>query len=219
MGKRGAIKIRAIAFIVVLFLVLILQAGPTLSESIKNNLTSMSASSSGVGRGGGAVPLTTTNLAENNNYNMKPGRLKFEFDGKWYAVQLRRVKQDHVEFLVMTLDINRLDDITAYTIDNYFNLTSGERREIDINNDGSNDISIELDSIGKIDKIRSAAFSVKKINGIATISSDKNNIDLNEFVEVNTTELTSQQLSSVKLESRKKLNFLDNIINLFKELF
>ena len=47
---------------------------------------------------------------------------KFEFDEKLYAIQVRRVKQEYTEFLIMTLDMDKLGDITAYNIDNSFSL-------------------------------------------------------------------------------------------------
>lgn len=65
----------------------------------------VSAEGMGVGRGGGTVPITTISLSEQgDDYSMKPGRLKFEFDEKLYAIQVRRVKPDYVWFLVMDLD-------------------------------------------------------------------------------------------------------------------
>ena len=46
-------------------------------------------------RGGAAVRISTIDLnEEGNNYNMKPGRLKFEFDGKLYAIQVRKVNKN-----------------------------------------------------------------------------------------------------------------------------
>src|SRR3989344_8305821 len=114
--------------------------------------------------GGAAVPITTTELTEQgNDYSMKPGRLKFEFDEKLYAIQVRRVNQDYATFLFMTLDMNKLDDITAYTLDDSFNLNSGEVKEIDVNGDGVKDISIKLNKIiSTTSSIKSADFTIRK---------------------------------------------------------
>ncbi len=109
---------------------------------------------------------------------MKAGRLKFEFDENLYAIQVRRVKQEYVWFLVMTLDIDNLDDITAYTIDDSFNLSLGETKEIDIDKDGTNDLIVDLEEIGTINKIRSADFLLKNkvVKNTEAILSNENEI-------------------------------------------
>ena len=67
--------------------------------------------------GGGDVPISTISLNEpDNNYNMTSGRLKFEFEKEWYAIQLIRVKDEYADFIVMNLDKDNLEDITAYWI-------------------------------------------------------------------------------------------------------
>ncbi|HLD98108.1 MAG TPA: hypothetical protein VI815_02195, partial [Candidatus Nanoarchaeia archaeon] len=44
--------------------------------------------------GGATIPISTISLTEQGNtYDMTPGRLKFEFEKQWYAIQLRRVKE------------------------------------------------------------------------------------------------------------------------------
>jgi len=152
-------------FLIILFLLIV---SIVTSVTSKENGSMISYKAAIAGDSGVAtVPITTTELTEvGNNYNIKPGRLKFEFDGKLYAIQLRRVKQGHVEFLIMTLDMNDLDDITAYSIDDSFSLRPNERKEIDIDKDGIEDISIELNDIiftGKYNSVKSADFFIKEI--------------------------------------------------------
>jgi len=186
------------------------------------------------GEGGATVPITTIDLTEQGtDYSMKPGRLKFEFDGKLYAIQIRRVKQEYVDFLVMTLDMNKLDDITAYIIDNSFSLNPGEKKEIDIDKEGIKDISIELNAIistGKYNSIRSANFSIKKINtkkSETILSNENENIGINNMEVIGSNNITEEDIEVqesvsepiLNQESKKQSTFLEKIINFFKELF
>ncbi len=118
------------------------------NETVPDNETVLNVDVVNAGQSGAAVPVITIELTEQgNDYNITPRRLKFEFDGKLYAIQVRRVKQEYVNFLVMTLDMNKPNDITAYTLDESFSLISGEKKEIDIDKDGVMDIAIELKNI------------------------------------------------------------------------
>jgi hypothetical protein len=160
MNKRGKININLIIVVVIILFTLILQTQAILSS--ENIIFSKPTS---VGHGGASVPVSTIDLTEQgNDYSMKPGRLKFEFDGKAYAVQVRRVKQEYVWFLIMILDMNKPNDITAYTLDNSFNLSVSENKEIDLDKDGTKDIFVELNNvISTMGSVRSADFSIKKI--------------------------------------------------------
>jgi hypothetical protein len=125
-------------------------------------------SSKSHGGGGSAVPVSNINLSDQKgNYNMKPGRLKFNFEGNVYAIQVRRVKENYVDFLILRLDgVNKEEDVTAYKLDNSFSLNLNQENKIDLNKDGILDISIELNDIslaGESGNIKSADFSVEKI--------------------------------------------------------
>jgi len=127
--------------------------------------------------GGATIPISTISLTEQGNtYDMTPGRLKFEFEKQWYAIQLRRVKEGHVDFVVMNLDENNLEDITAYEIiEDIFRLNLKESGRIDLNGDNTKDIIIELDEIikgGRYGTVRSADFSIKKISGKDLVTLD-----------------------------------------------
>jgi hypothetical protein len=118
--------------------------------------------------GGSPVPVSDIDLSnQNGNYNMKPGRLKFDFEGNIYAIQIRRVKENYVDFLVLKLDsADKEEDVTAYRLDNSFSLSPGQENEIDLNRDGIMDISIKLNGFslaGKSGSIKSADFSIGKI--------------------------------------------------------
>ena len=127
--------------------------------------------------GGATIPISTISLTEQGNtYDMTPGRLKFEFEKQWYAIQLRRVKEGYVDFVVMNLDENNLEDITAYEIiEDIFRLNLKESGRIDLNGDNAKDIIIELDEIikgGRYGTVRSADFSIKKISGKDLVTLD-----------------------------------------------
>lgn len=203
--------------------------------------------------GGGAVRISTIDLTEQgNDYSITPRRLIFEFNGEWDAIQLRRVKDGYASFIVMDLDEDNLDNITAYIIDDSFSLTPSEKKEIDIDKDGIKDISIELNDIistGKYNSIRSASFSIKKIN-TKKIETSSENITINDIKVISSNEATENetQESTIIEEETKKVNenitktteekstsepiatilnqeskeqstFLENMINFFKGLF
>lgn len=190
-----------------------------------------SFSAGGKGAGGGTVSITNINLAESGtNYSMKPGRLKFEFDEKLYAIQVRRIKEEYVDFLIMTLDMNKQEDITAYTLDDSFSLKSEGKREIDLNKDGTNDILIELKGVipvGKHNSLKSADFSIKKID------TQKEETDLiDKILEDNSTEIIipiltgnviqepiSESVIALNQESKEQSTFLDKVTGWFKGLF
>lgn len=209
------------------------------SSEISNSLSKSKRSSGG----GATIPISIIDLTEQGtDYSMKPGRLKFEFEEQLYAIQVRRVKQDYVWFLVMDLDENKLEDITAYTIEDSFNLTIGEKKEIDLDRNGIKDVIIELDdivSIGKYNSVRSSDFSIKKIN-TKEIKSNSTNENVEEIGDLETI-LTDEKIGGNEDNDRKmegeveepvlksvialdqelleQPTFLDNIINWFKELF
>jgi len=162
------------------------------------------------GTGSAVVPITNIDLSEQgNDYSIKPGRLKFEFDEKLYAIQVRRVKQEYTEFLIMTLDMDKLGDITAYNIDNSFSLNTNEKKEIDLNGDGINDVLIELNEIKQnLGSINSADFSIKRINTLSIAS--------NEMMAGSIEELISE---SVLVLEQKKLTFFEKVINWVEGLF
>lgn len=123
-----------------------------------------SPSSSG---GGGTIPIINIEITyQGDNYEMGTTRLKFEFEEQLYALQLRKINEDYVLFLVMTLDMNNPDDITAFTIDDSFNLSINETREIDIDKDGTKNIFLQLNDItpiGESGSVNSADFFIKRI--------------------------------------------------------
>ncbi len=120
----------------------------------------------GVGHGGGTVPILIIELTEEGvSYNITPSRLKFEFNGAPYAIQLREVEQDHAIFLVMILNESDPNNILAYTIDESIILVPSETREVDVNHDDKNDLFIQLKAITYIppNNIRGANFFIKKM--------------------------------------------------------
>lgn len=180
------------------------------------------------GQWGASVPITKIDLTEQgNNYNMKPGRLTFEFDKKLYAIQVRKVKQEYVDFLIMTLDMDKQEDITAYILDDSFSLKSDEKKEIDLDNDGISDLFIELNEIiptGKYNSIRSADFSIKKINTQPIIVNENTEmkteiIRLDETIKNEIQDQISEPVIALDQKSKEQLIFLDKIINFFKNLF
>jgi len=191
---------------------------------------SMSNIANAVG-GGGAVPITTIELTEEGNtYDITPTRLKFEFDGKLYAIQVRRIKEDHVWFLVMTLDMNNLEDITAYEVDDSFNLSISKTKEIDIDKDGIKDIFLELNNIVSKEREgkgthRFADFSIKKINVKRLETADENvridieGINSNEISEGEIQESILEPVIVLDQEIQAQPTFLDKIINFINKLF
>lgn len=166
--------------------------------------------------GGASVPVTAIDLSEKgNDYSMKPGRLSFEFENDLYAIQLRRIYSDSALFLIMDLDDNKQEDITAYDLEYSFNLTEGDKKEIDFDKDGINDILVILDKIGTIDRIRSADFSIKNINKNNSDSSG-NGESVSEPVE---TETQRSVLEPVIISQEENSSFFNSLVNFFKGLF
>jgi len=169
------------------------------------------------GQGGVSVPITRINLNEEGiNYNLKPERLIFEFNEKDYAIQIRRIKQEYTTFLIMSLDSNKLEDITAHTLDGSFNLSQGERKEIDLDKDGINDILIKSNSIktrGGYNSIKTADFSVKKIN------SEKNNEKDIEITALNFDITGNLIQESVSEPVYSQESFFDKVINWVRGFF
>lgn len=169
MNKRNKLIIIGTLIVILIFFVFQIQIASS-KESNQSLLNTIFAKLGDVptsGAGGGAIPITTIELVDKGkDYNINPSRLKFEFNNESYAIQLRRVKQDveedYVEFIVMKLDKNNLDDVTAHTMDYSFKLVSGEKNEIDIDNDGTKDLFIKLKNIDK-KRYESAQFFIKKI--------------------------------------------------------
>jgi hypothetical protein len=139
--------------------------------SSSDNANSLSKSV-GVG-GGSSVPIVSVSITEQGeSFDMKPGRLKFEFGGEYYAVQLRKVKEGYADFIVLNLDKNKLDNVSAYSVKDSFKLDVSEEKGIDLDGDGVADILIGLDEVnsvlskkGKKNDLRSAGFFVKLIRG------------------------------------------------------
>lgn len=186
-----------------------------------------SLESGGKGTGSATVPISAVNLTEQGtDYNMKPGRLKFEFNERLYAIQVRRINQESVDFLIMTLDMNKQEDITAYTLDDSFSLKSGEKREINIDKDGINDILLELNNIKpNSHSIKSAGFSIKKINAKkseAILTNEEGSteiVDPDEITENKIQEQVSESVIVLNQKSKEQSIFLDEIIDWFKGLF
>jgi len=113
--------------------------------------------------GGGSIPIREINLEEENYFNMKPGRLKFEFNGLWYGVQLAGIKDGISEFLIINLDDGLNDYVSDDKVQSSFNIKSGEIKEVDLDEDGKADIFIELNGISEsVDSVDSADFTVRK---------------------------------------------------------
>jgi|SRR3989344_5420652 len=135
--------------------------------------------------GGGDVPISTISLNEpDNNYNMTSGRLKFEFEKEWYAIQLIRVKDEYADFIVMNLDKDNLEDITAYwIIEDTFSLNPSEGRRIGLNGDNIEDVVVGLDEIingGKYGTVRFASFYIKKLTNANVMPASKENENIKE---------------------------------------
>lgn len=168
MDRKGVVKAGLLVLVILFLFVLVFQSNFILSlkDNVFSKLNAVPTKPTFTS-GGASVPITPLGLTEQgNNHDIGPGRLKFEFAEKPYAIQLRRVKEDYTEFVVMTLDIDKPEDITAYTVDNSFNLTSGGIKQIDLDGDGTEDIFIKLNKInskGKYNSVRSADFFIKKI--------------------------------------------------------
>lgn len=137
----------------------------------------------GVGHGGGTVPIITIGLTEQGvNYNITPSRLKFEFNGAPYAIQLREVEKEYAKFLVMALNASEPDNILAYVIDDTFILVPSEIRNIDINQDGTQDIFIQLNNITyNLNNVRGANFFIKRINIPSAIIPEEKFYDLSGY--------------------------------------
>jgi len=124
------------------------------------------------GSGGVAVPVKDIGITDNAiSHNSKASRLKFEFSGEQYAIQLRRVEQDYTHFLVIKLNENKLSDVNAFTIRESFNLTPSQDTEIDLNKDNIEDIYLKLNDItgtGRFNNVMHAEFFIKKISGVTT---------------------------------------------------
>ncbi|MBS3083731.1 hypothetical protein J4423_02925 [Candidatus Pacearchaeota archaeon] len=126
------------------------------------------------GSGGGIIAVTQIDLTEQelNYVDAKPSRLQFEFNGRFYAVQLKRIRQDKAEFIIINLDSDNLNDVTFNDVKSSFELELGKREEIDINEDGVDDMVINLNRINSPfsvdgtrirEGIRTADFSIKRI--------------------------------------------------------
>lgn len=144
-------------------------------------------------QGGGTISMSTIEVTEEGeNFGGTEGRLRFEFNNKWYAIQMQLTRIDHSEFLVMTLDRDKLDDVTAITIDENFNLKPGDTKEIDLDKDGTNDIFMELYNIenkdlgGKLGSRRLPNFYIKKIGVVQTVTENSEVETLPEISEVKT---------------------------------
>jgi len=161
MNKRGKAFIGVIS---VLLIFSLFQIQAISSDEGDQSLSPVPAKST-TGKGGAGVPITTTELTDQGEeYDIKPGRIKFDFEGEGYAVQLRRIKEDYTEILVIKLDESKPDDITAFTTENSFNLVLNEKNEVDLNNDGTDDVVIRLNSIKKEKgKHKTANLFIKKI--------------------------------------------------------
>jgi hypothetical protein len=96
---------------------------------------------------------------------MKAGRLKFNYRS-YYAIQVRKIKEDFVDFEIMILNMDKLEDITAVEVDKSFRLEKGGDMKIDLDKDGKEDLIIRLIDIfsgGKTGNLRFADFSVEKL--------------------------------------------------------
>ncbi len=188
------------------------------------------------GSGGASVPIKTEELnLQGKDYTLTPTRLKFDFDGDLYAVQLRRVKQYQADFIIMTLDKNKPNDIMAYTVDNSFTLKPGEKKEIDLDGDNSNDLLVKLNNIGlnSFQSAKSASFFIQKISSVTQpvvtgnpIKIQENTEDsgeqllpsMDEVVVIQNNNLINSGRLSFMEESTSKTIF-EKIIGFFKTLF
>ena len=119
--------------------------------------------SNSYGGGGGSIPIEQFDLKEDNSFSMKPGIMKFEFNGVWYLLQLRSVKMGVSEFIIANFEEIQTDYLLDDDIDRSFIMNIDEIKSIDLDKDGKNDIIIELNGIsGSTDSIGSADFSIRK---------------------------------------------------------
>jgi len=189
--------------------------------------------------GGGAIPIMTIELTEQgNDYNMTPTRLKFEFNEKLYAIQVREIEENYTRFLVMTLDMDNLEDITAYTLDDSFDLLIGDMKEIDIDKDGINDVlivlnNITLENLEKRGYHRVVSFSIKRIN-VKKVSADEEGevkeeeiiveeeiVEEEEEVEEDLIDSIEEEIEESSLEDTELAppNLWQRVVNWFKKLF
>lgn len=125
------------------------------------------------GETGGSMPVDTIQLTNiGNDYNLGYITLKFEFNKNLYAIHIRSIKNDYIRFFVMKFDNDDLENITAYTITEDFNLSIGESKEIDLNQDKNKDLFLKLNDItktGTYGSIRHANFTIKSIKSLGSI--------------------------------------------------
>jgi len=138
-------------FVLICLILGILQAPSILSSSkeIFFSIKPIATGGASVSTTGGRRLLTQ----HKTDYEMKPGKLEFGFDEKFYPIQLRKVEQSHAEFFV-------------YGLDDPFILKPNEGIEIDLDKDGVNDIFVELDEIISMEEEnsgRSADFFISEI--------------------------------------------------------
>lgn len=143
--------------------------------------------------GSANVPVTEINLGIDNSFNINPGRLKFEFNSKWYGVQLREVGSGYSIFLIMNLDDGLTDYVSDEKIASSFTLNKDEIKEIDLDKDGKLDLTIELkDTFKDAGSIGFAHFFIKEYN----IDKEERAIESIDLVESNNSTESTNSLTT-----------------------
>lgn len=120
---------------------------------------------------------------------------------------------------------NKQDDITAYVIDDSFNLSVNDKKEIDLDKDGAKDVLIELREIKpNPHSIKSAGFFIQKVNAkeAETIlaNGEENTETSSEIITGNEIqEPISEPVIILEKDSKEQPTFFEKIINFFKGMF
>ncbi|MEK6909270.1 MAG: hypothetical protein AABX23_04430 [Nanoarchaeota archaeon] len=157
------IKSFVLFFSLLFFLVIFIFLNSVNSSGEELDIVAVMPELSNSGFGGAAVPVSEIILGQDNSFNMKPGRLKFEFNGNWYGLQYKGVRKEGPTFIILDLE----DGLNNYVDDEQialsFILDEGNTYEIDLDKDGKEDITVELKGItADADSISSAEFSIIK---------------------------------------------------------
>lgn len=147
----------------IFFLAIFIFLNVVISSGEKVNPVDAFPEDSVSGGSGGYIEVTEINLQNDNTFDIEPGRVKFEFKDKWYGIQLEEVKDGTSEFLIINLDDGLTDDVSADKISGSFQLTKSGNEGIDLDNDGQEDIVVELNDLTEdINSIGKADFSIRK---------------------------------------------------------
>lgn len=125
-----------------------------------------------VSSGGGEVPTVSSDSKKNSEtFEMMPGRIEYDFENKTYYINIRRINEDNVEFIV----IDPLDNATRLlgeddeeTWDVGGRVKKENEIYLDLNGDGVDDVLINLKKINNLSKKeksdkKSAEFTIERL--------------------------------------------------------